>query len=332
MAEKSKLETRSAVTQAMVSVLALAFGVWAFFFSSLSQKLEESFRTELNLAKIELIEAKREKARVEFERERLAASTQQLSAEKSRLTDEIAAAHAQLAVVQQDRSKYATSTLALIKPQYAAMVSYELGLNTKVAEICSRYDEHRAWLRSAKPLAELEAKLEAHDLTIEQMDELYSKMEKLRDKAKEPKFWFAIPNRPQLTPELNPVVLDGRTAALLNALGDYNKFHQRALEWLMEQIVDRNGKRAMTGGQFIERTKQYEFLAPLLPEEREAFNKSINEFLVNHPEFRDAQINVTASSEPDGDKLIDIGKKTLPAAQGFEKAFLEHLKSIGIAG
>lgn len=330
MASKSKLEVWSTIVQTAMSVATFGFALWAFFFSSLSQQLEESFRTDLNLAKIELIEAKKEKSRLEVEHEDLAESTRKLLAEKNRLTDEIAAAQAHLTAVQQDRSKYATSTLALIKPQFAAMVTYELELNSKIAEICARYIEHLTWLRSAKQIADLEAKLKSDDLGYEQFSGLSNKIQALRDKTKQPEFWIEIPNPPELRPNLDPVVIDARTAAYLRADEEPDDFNKFVHKWLMEQIVDAKGTHARTGGQFAEHAKHYQLLQPLLPEEQRAFNELIDGFLIKHPEFQNAEITVAFPSEPDTETLVALGKKIQGPAKDFEKTFLAHLKSVGI--
>jgi len=114
-----KWKTAFAGISALSAISAVLLAIWGVFFSPLSKKLEEYFRTEVTLARQELITAREAKATVEAEKNRLLSDTKQLAAIRDQLSSDID-------LLRKDRAAYAKSTRAGVDARYIAMVRYEL--------------------------------------------------------------------------------------------------------------------------------------------------------------------------------------------------------------
>lgn len=325
---------------AAVAVAVLAF--WAFFFSSLSQNLEEHLRTEVTLAKQELIAAKHSKAIVEAEKDRLVAATQTLTQARETLASELDSLERQLSTLREDRSAYAQSTKLIANTRYAVMVKYELAHLRKIAQICSDYNQHLNWLALNREFFKLDKQWSKLSFDQQYSDKhpisrRRSELEFHKSRFRAPDIWWGMPREPQLTPgSPSDIVFTGHEVRLWNGgLTDNPNAHEELnaylFGWLLEHIAENKGVRPMTGATFIDKTKQYPFLSMLLPKERDELYSNIDAFMLGKPDFRQLQVNATVIADPAARDIIAAGKKYLPQIASFEREFLAHLASMGIA-
>lgn len=319
--------------QALSTVLVAVLAFWAFFFSSLSQKLEENLRVDATLAKQELLAARQAKLELEADKSRLITSMSDLAEARDRLKSEITALEADRNALGNERSTYARLTRQEANLRYVAMVKYELGTTRKIVEICANYSQHRQWLAANRERAQLERRLEA--LPFEQrydenqpINKRLAELDKFRFTA--PEIWRGLPSMPMLSPREDVIALTAHDVKLLNT-EDFEKLHSYLVEWLLERTrKDKNS--AITGESFIASTKKYPFLDTLLPKERDELNLSLDRFLVSHPDMRNVQINALLSPKPSPEEISEAGRERLLQIMTFEKLYLGYLTESGFNG
>ena len=325
--------TLSAVVQAISAVVLTVLGIYAFFFSPLSQRLEEHLRTEVTVAKQDLIAARQSKLVIERERDELLASTDRIRVARDRLTSEVSELERKLAGLENDRSAYARSTLSTVRAKYLAMVSYEMAYMRAIASICAQYGQHILWLSRVRELARLEAEWEKLP-SAQQYDEKLP-INKRRDALRKyefdtPDFWIQVPHPPRLSPSDPDIAVSAHAMTVMSKMEKHESLHSYVHGWLLKEIVDQSGTRAIKAADFLAKTKQYPFLEPLLPSELEGFRAHIDVFLVKHPQHRETQLNVTTPAAPSPDQIIAAGKKHLGALKAFEADYLAYLNSPGV--
>lgn len=331
--------------------------------------LEKQLRTEVVSVNEELIEVRRNKARLEDEQislkaandalvnqrisltgqvtqlneealkagkeaELTAQANRTLSDKQAELTNSLAQLELQRSKLAQeveqlrsDREAYAKATGTTVAAKVAAMGLYELAMQHYIAEVCSRFGEHRKWMENNRRFLKVEAEWEKQPFEQKYSDNnaLFKEYLSLQNLAlNKPEIWLGEPTKPVLSPGNEQAVIGEFMATYLNT-EDFQKLNKYLLGRLFDRTVEGRGAKALTGRELIDRMKGYEFLDQLLPEERTALNNTLDQFLVSNPGLAGIQINVVFATEPKGDEIIRVGRKVLPDIERFQEALKSYL-------
>lgn len=304
-------------------VAGIAFAVWAFFFSSLSQKIQDRFETDLTLAKQDLVEARRAKEKLEDDRTTLAVA-------RDKLASEITALETQLGALRAERSAYAQSTVGDVAAKYLVMVRYEFERLKAIAEICALYDKHLAWLELTREYVRVENEL--NQMPAQQRwdrkNPVYIKFQALSEVIHDrPQQWIRVPERPNFTPG-NNIFFTDLFVELMNAQ-DAEEFHRVASRWMFTQITGKDAGRSVA--RFVDATKKYDFVAVLQEAEKSSFVSRIDGFLAQNADLLGKQLGVLLPENASPRQIVAAGKAQLAFAKEVEKKFISYLASVGIA-
>jgi hypothetical protein len=301
----------------------LAFAVWAFFFSPLSQKIQDRFEADLILAKQELVQTRRVKEKLEDDGATLAIA-------RDKLASEIAALQTQLGALHAERAAYAQSTLGDVAAKYLVMVRYEFELIAAIAEICALYDKHLDWLELNREFVRVENDLKQmpSQQRWDGQNPVYAKSQALSQVIRDrPQQWNKVPSKPDFTPR-NAIYFSGLFVELMNARGA-EEYHRVASKWMFAQITGKDAGRSVA--KFVEGTKEYDFVAVLQEAEKSSFISKIDGFLAQNSEFRGKQLGVLLPQGASPKQVVAAGKAQLAFAKEVEAKFTSYLASVDIA-
>ena len=325
--------------QAFGTVGTLLVAVWAIFFTSLPQVLENQLRTEVVEAKEEAINIRRSNDALMDNQAALKSTNKELMSSASALQNQIAGLEAQrgqlrasIATLEAERATYAGDAAHTVAAQIVALADYELALIQSVDTICARYAEYRKWLDAKRRLAELDAIVRSYPSAQQYEVSLRYRDEETRlIEVDLPDFLLEIPHPPTLEPTSKTrAFLDEYDVAILNGMhGDGEDLHKTLLSFLFAKIIRGPDVVPLSGETFVGRVKAYPMIAKLLPTEQEKVFADIDGFLKSAPNLAPMTLNVVTEDEPDAAQLVSLGKEALPHVVEFRKAFLRYLVERG---
>lgn len=314
--------------QGLGTIGTLALAIWAIFFSTLPEQLENQYRVEITSAKEELLTIQRE-------RQALLLNNTQLINQSATLDDQVAALRVDKAALEDElvqlageRERYGIELKKQALDIILEVARFDLDTYSSVAFICANYAQHRSWLEAQREGDRLYADWEKQSFE-EKWTEDNPVLARARalQAAELPTFWYEIPREPILRPTQSKEfsVLTAEDVEFLNATG-HEEEHSYLIGRLFSLTLRSNQNELVTGAEFIRKLKEHASLEEMSEEDRSDLRSILDGFIEEIPSRTTVELNVIFDTEPAASQIIDAGIKQIPIITEFSSEFLSYLE------